>query len=165
MPLKSRSVRSPWWASEQLIASVQDYRRHRANPGPLARVLRNWARARHLFFSILTASDIDPNAELGPGLKLPHPNGVVIHQAARVGPDCMIMQQVTIGQLADPEAPVIGRGVYIGAGAKVLGPIVIGDGAAIGANAVVLQNVPAGCTAVGVPAKVIAKRSQAAVGS
>ena len=69
----------------------------------------------------------------------------------------MIMQQVTIGQLADGRVPVIGNGVYIGAGAKILGGIVINDNAVIGANAVVLIDVPAGKTAVGVPAKILAK--------
>ena len=64
----------------------------------------------------------------------------------------MIMQQVTIGQLSDGAVPIIGNGVYIGAGAKVLGGITVGDNAKIGANAVVLINVPAGKTAVGVPA-------------
>ena len=64
----------------------------------------------------------------------------------------MVMQQVTIGQLSNPGAPKIGSGVYIGAGAKVLGAITVGDGAVIGANAVVLCDVPSGYTAVGIPA-------------
>ena len=75
----------------------------------------------------------------------------------------MLMQQVTVGQLADGAAPVIGSGVYIGAGAKVLGGVRVGDGARIGANAVVLRDVPAGCTAVGVPAHVIASGDAASV--
>jgi serine O-acetyltransferase len=66
----------------------------------------------------------------------------------------MIMQQVTIGQLAEEYAPTIGSHVYIGAGAKVLGRIVIGDRARIGANAVVLADVPADGTAVGIPARI-----------
>lgn len=67
----------------------------------------------------------------------------------------MIMQQVTIGQTAASLGPKIGMNVYIGAGAKVLGEVTIGDGAQIGANAVVLIDVPANCTAVGVPARVV----------
>ena len=65
------------------------------------------------------------------------------------------MQQVTIGQLSDPDVPVIGSGVRIGAGAKVLGKVTVGDHAKIGANAVVLRDVPAGWTAVGVPARLV----------
>ena len=155
--MKHSSPRSPWWISEQLIRNARAYRRYRARPGLIAVVLRKIARVKHNVLSVLTASDIDPNAELGEGLKLPHPNGVVIHPDVRIGRNCMIMQQVTLGQRSVQAAPVLGDGVYVGAGAKLLGAIFIGDGAAIGANAVVLQDVPAGCTAVGVPARIKAK--------
>ena len=90
---------------------------------------------------------------------LPHPNGVIVHARAVIGDDCLIMQQVTIGQLSDIDAPVIGSRVYIGAGAKILGKVVIGDGARIGANAVVLCDVRANWTAVGIPARLIAPKS------
>jgi serine O-acetyltransferase len=103
---------------------------------------------------MVTGSDIDPNATIGRGLSLPHPTGVVVHRDAVIGDNCMIMQQVTIGQLAESFAPRIGNGVYIGAGAKVLGGVVIGDRARIGANAVVLCDVPADHVAVGVPARI-----------
>jgi serine O-acetyltransferase len=118
-------------------------------------VLRRLARLSHSFWSIVTASDIRPQARLGRNLRMPHPTGVVIHHDAVIGDDCILMQQVTIGQLAGPGAPVIGDKVYVGAGAKVLGAISIGEGARIGANAVVLQSVPPYCTAVGVPARVV----------
>ena len=154
--MSRRAERLPWRASDKLLTSARDYRRHRARTGPVALVLRKVARLRHIFYSICTSSDIDPNAELGEGLKLPHPNGIVVHAEARIGRDCMIMQQVTIGQRSTKGAPTIGDRVYIGAGAKVLGQISIGDGAAIGANAVVLHDVAPGCTAVGIPARVIA---------
>lgn len=84
---------------------------------------------------------------------LPHPNGVVIHPDARVGPNCLIFQQVTLGTLASGGAPIVGGPVNIGAGAKLLGQIVIGDHAKIGANAVVLVDVPAGAVEVGGPAR------------
>ena len=116
---------------------------------------------RHLSWSVLTGSDIDPNAILGERLMLPHPNGIVVHENAVIGNDCMLMQQVTIGQLSQDFAPVIGSGVYVGAGAKVLGKVIIGDRARIGANAVVLCDVPAGWTAVGVPARLIPPKSDA----
>jgi serine O-acetyltransferase len=142
-----------WKLSIALVRSVHDYNRHKDKPGLTARLLKKYARARHLLLSMLTASDIAPGARLGARLKLPHPNGVVVHEDAVIGDDCMIMQQVTIGQLAEAGVPVVGSGVYIGAGAKVLGPVKIGDNARIGANAVVLCDVPANHTAVGVPAK------------
>ena len=88
--------------------------------------------------------------------------GIVIHPDAVVEDDCLIMQQVTLGQTAGPGAPRICRGAYIGAGAKVLGPVTVGEGARIGANAVVLADVPAHATAVGIPARVVARRAPAA---
>lgn len=72
----------------------------------------------------------------------------------------MIMQQVTIGQTAQAGAPIIEAGVYVGAGAKILGNIKIGENARIGANAVVLVDVPPNATAIGVPARVIVRKSQ-----
>lgn len=152
-----------WQPAQSLLASIHDFQRHRAAPGPAAALRRKLARLRHRFWSVLTASDIQPEARLGPNLRLPHPTGVVIHRDAVIGADCMLMQQVTVGQLADGAAPVIGSGVYIGAGAKVLGGVRVGDGARIGANAVVLRDVPAGCTAVGVPARVIGRSDAASV--
>jgi serine acetyltransferase/thymidylate kinase len=84
-------------------------------------------------------------------LYLPHPYGIVIHSQARIGRRVTIMQQVTIGgkDWGINVAPIVGDGVYIGAGARVLGDIRIGDGAIIGANAVVTRDVPAGATVVG----------------
>jgi serine O-acetyltransferase len=120
--------------------------------------MRKLARSRHLLWSIITQSDIDPRAKLGAGLGLPHPNGVVIHEDAIVGDDCIIMQQVTIGMIGDGEVPVLRNRVYVGAGAKIIGKVTVGDGARIGSNAVVLNDVPDGWTAVGVPARIIAPR-------
>jgi serine O-acetyltransferase len=93
-------------------------------------------------------------ADIGPGLFIQHGFATIV-VAKHVGADCWINQQVTIGFRRDGEAhgPTIGDGVHVGAGAKVLGEIVVGDGACIGANAVVLSDVPAGYTAVGVPAR------------
>ena len=88
--------------------------------------------------------------QLGGGLILTHPNGVVIHPDAVVGPNCLILQQVTI--VKDVK---IGGHVDIGAGAKIIRPVSIDDHAKIGANAVVLCDVPTEATAVGIPAKII----------
>src|SRR5664280_1092695 len=150
-----------WNAGSALIKSIHDYQKYKSRRGIPATILRKYSRTRHLFWSVITGSDIDPNAILGDRLKLPHPNGFVVHQDALIGDDCMIMQQVTIGQLSEEFAPVIGSGVYIGAGAKVLGKVTIGDRARIGANAIVLCDVPAGWTAVGIPARLIPPKSEA----
>lgn len=141
--------------SARLLRSIEAYKYHRARKGPWHLVMRRIARARHLMWSIITQSDIEPRATLGRRLMLPHPNGIVIHEDAVVGDDCMIMQQVTIGMIGDQEVPRIGNKVYIGAGAKIIGKLIVGDGARIGANAVVTRDVPANSTAVGVPAQII----------
>jgi serine O-acetyltransferase len=149
-----RQLNIPEKMGDALVASIRDFRVHRARRDVLSKIFAKYAHARHLVWSILTGSDIHPYASLGEGVRLPHPNGIVIHAEAVVGDRCMIMQQVTIGQLSEDHAPTIGNGVYIGAGAKILGNITIGDRARIGANAVVLIDVPADWTAVGVPATI-----------
>ena len=88
-------------------------------------------------------------------MRLPHPNGIVIHPDVSLGPNCLIFQQVTIGANFRG-TPVVGANVDFGAGAKVLGPIVIGDHAMIGANSVVLRDVAPGTIVAGIPARVIA---------
>jgi serine O-acetyltransferase len=91
--------------------------------------------------------------------------GVVIHRRAVIGENCEIAHHVTIGGRGGfQEVPVVGDNVFIGAGAKILGPIRIGDGATIGANAVVLHDVPAHSVAAGIPARIIKKNVQSIVG-
>ncbi|MCG2673202.1 serine O-acetyltransferase [Bradyrhizobium sp. GCM10023182] len=138
-----------------LLSAIERYQYYRARDGFAARVAQRYFILKHLIFTIITGSDISPFAKIGKRLFLPHPNGVIIHKDAVIGDDCIIMQQVTVGQLAVGNVPKLGNGVYIGAGAKVLGPISIGDRARIGANSVVLSDIPAGKTAVGIPAKVV----------
>ena len=140
-----------WFPSRSLLAAIRQYQ-HAI--GPLAPLSRRVAIERHRLWSIISGADIPVNCQIGGGLMLPHPNGVVIAPDANIGINCIIFQQVTIGT-ADGGYPTIGNNVLIGAGAKILGPVKIGDGAKIGANAVVLRDVPAGCAAAGVPARVI----------
>jgi serine O-acetyltransferase len=98
------------------------------------------------------------SAQLGRRVIFEHQGGIVIHGNAVLGDDCIIRQGVTLGNryLDRPfEAPCLGQRVNVGAGAKVLGKVMLGDDANIGANAVVLSDVPAGRTAVGIPAKLL----------
>src|SRR4051812_15953897 len=142
--------------SRRLLATVRAYQRWRQLPGFAALTARRLAVARHLFWSVVCGCEIPLNGDIGGGLIMPHPQGVVIHPDAKVGPNCLIFQQVTIGIGGRrPGAPVIGGHVDIGAGAKILGGVTIGDHAKIGANAVVLTDVPPGATAVGIPARII----------
>ena len=143
--------------SASLVKSILSYQKQASASSNFGAFFKKTASLNHRFWSILTASDISKFAHIAPDLQLPHPNGIVIHQDVTIGHNCMIMQQVTIGQLADGKVPIVGNGVYIGAGAKVLGGITISDNAIIGANAVVLIDVPKGKTAVGVPARILAK--------
>ena len=145
--------------SSRLLASIRAYQYHRDRSGPWHILMRRIARIRHTLWSVVTQSDVDLQATLGKGLMLPHPNGVVIHGEARIGDDCMIMQQVTVGMIDEGEVPVIGNRVYIGAGAKIIGKLIVGDGARIGANAVVVNDVPSNATAVGIPARIIRRAS------
>jgi serine O-acetyltransferase len=104
--------------------------------------------------------DIHPAAKLGRGLFIDHATGVVIGQTARVGDDVSLMQGVTLGGTGKERGdrhPKIGRGVLIGAGAKVLGNIEVGSCSRIAAGSVVLKPVPSEVTVAGVPARVIGK--------
>lgn len=140
-----------WCPSRSLLASIRSYQRCTGSRNPLRVATRMLAILRHRFWSVVTGADIPLNTRLGGGLLLPHPNGVVIHPDAEIGPNCLIFQQVTIG-LGRGGTPRIGGHVDIGAGAKILGAVAIGDHARIGANAVVLRDVPDGKTTMGVPA-------------
>jgi serine O-acetyltransferase len=108
---------------------------------------------RYRFWSVVTGAEIPLNCNIGGGLLINHPNGIVIHPEARIGVNCLILQQVTVGTRDKTGVPDIGGHVDIGAGAKILGPVRIGDHAKIGANAVVVSDVPSGAVAVGIPAK------------
>lgn len=97
--------------------------------------------------------DIPPSVPIGARLYIPHPVGTVV-TARRIGAGATLVSGVTIGMRNEPEFPLIGDNVYIGAGGRVLGGIVLGDDVAVGANAVVLTDVPDAHIAVGVPATI-----------
>lgn len=114
----------------------------------------------------LTGIEIHPGATIGHRVFIDHGFGVVIGETAEISDDCTIYQGVTLGGTSLDRGvkrhPTLGRGVIIGAGAKVLGGFCIGDGAKVGSNAVVIREVPPGATAVGNPAHVIRKEMPAA---
>lgn len=141
-----------WNPSRSLLASIRTY--HKYKNSRLLYLIAKFAVLRHIFWSAITGADIPINCNIGGGLLMPHPNGIVIHPGAIIGNNCLIFQQVTIGTTSGSTEPIIEAHVDIGAGAKILGSVRIGAHAKIGANAVVLTDVPAGRTAVGIPARV-----------
>ena len=155
-------------AMRAYLASVLEFRnvfyyRLRAGGGWPATV----AMAGHLLWRPLDSFEINC-ASIGPGLVVAHGYGAVL-TAHRVGANCTLHQQVTIGwrslrrpsgrAFAEPlRPPILGDNVFLGTGAKVLGGISIGNNVLVGANAVVIQDVPDGFTAVGVPARLLPAR-------
>lgn len=114
---------------------------------------------------LLTGADLAWQADVGVGLILHHPTGVVWGPGVKIGADCRVQQGVTIGGRGgsnDDGSPVVGDRVVLGAGSRILGAIQVGDDCIIGANAVVVRDVAAGSTAVGVPAKVLPVRGDTA---
>uniref|UniRef100_UPI0025D563E0 serine O-acetyltransferase n=1 Tax=Sphingomonas sp. TaxID=28214 RepID=UPI0025D563E0 len=151
-----RERRIGWDPGRALLASIRDYQRAAARSGPFARATRVRAVLRHRMWSAVSGADIPLTTQIGGGLLMPHPNGIVIHPDVVIGPNCLIFQQVTLGA-NDKGVPRIDGHVDIGAGAKLLGPIHVAAHARIGANAVVLCDVPAGASMAGIPARVITR--------
>ena len=132
------------------------HRLWRAGMRWLARWLAHWGR-------FATGIEIHPGAQIGRRVFIDHGMGVVIGETAEIGDDTTLYHGVTLGGTSwnkGKRHPTLGRGVVIGAGAKVLGPIRVGDGAKIGSNAVVVRDVPPGATAVGIPARIVTAAEQ-----
>ncbi len=146
-------------------------------PGLHALVLHRWAhwcwqrglRWLGRFISQLsrwfTGIEIHPGATIGRRVFIDHGMGIVIGETAEVGDESTIYQGVTLGGTSLAKGakrhPTLGRGVIVGAGAKVLGGFTVGDGARVGSNAVVVKEVPPGATAVGNPARILHKEIEA----
>ncbi len=135
-----------------LMATVHEFRNvyyyRMGMPGRLVRFLAPPIETLHL-----------PATDIGPGLFVQHGFATIV-LARRVGAHCWINQQVTIGSADGAGTPEIGDNVRVHCGAKVLGHISIGNNVVIGANAVVVKNVPANCTVVGVPARIVRRDGQ-----
>jgi serine O-acetyltransferase len=115
-------------------------------------------RLFNYFSRFLTGIDIHPGAKIAPGVFIDHGAGVVIGETAIIGTGSLIFQGVTLGGTGKESGkrhPTIGKNVVIGAGAKILGNITVEDHVRVGAGSVVMRNVPAGCTVVGIPGKVV----------
>ena len=120
--------------------------------------LRWLARLASHVTRFLTGIEIHPGATIGRRVFIDHGMGVVIGETAEVGDDCTLYHGVTLGGVSWNQGkrhPTLGRGVVVGAGAKILGPFVVGDGAKVGSNSVVVKAVPAGATVVGIPARIV----------
>jgi serine O-acetyltransferase len=116
------------------------------------------ARFISYFARWITGIEIHPAATIGRRVFIDHGMGVVVGETAVIGDDCTLYHGVTLGGTSwnkGKRHPTLGKGVVIGAGAKILGPIMIGEGAKIGSNAVVVKDVPPGATAIGIPARIL----------
>ena len=136
---------------------------HRINHGLWGLGLKWLARLGSNIGRWLTGIEIHPGATIGRRFFIDHGMGVVIGETAVIGDDCTLYHGVTLGGTSwnkGKRHPTLERGVVIGAGAKVLGPITLGEESKIGSNAVVVRDVPAGATAVGIPARIIEDRRE-----
>jgi serine O-acetyltransferase len=135
--------------------------RYGVRPALLRRPLSLLYKILRTVCQMLTGIELQCETKIGHRLRIEHFGGIIISGDTVIGDDVVIRQGVTIGLRRTNErgAPRIGNRVDIGAGAKILGNIVIGDDATIGANAVVLKDVPAGALAVGVPARIIIRQT------
>ncbi len=150
-------------------------------PGLHALVMHRWAHAcwSHGFHwagrfishlaRFFTGIEIHPAVKVGRRVFIDHGMGIVVGETAEIGDDCTIYQGVTLGGTSlykgTKRHPTLGRGVVVSAGAKVLGGFTVGDGARVGSNAVLLKPVPAGATAVGIPARIIEPKDDAEHGA
>lgn len=123
---------------------------HRNRLAPLAMI---WNKVNAIFGQCI----IGRGADFGPGFVLIHSQGVVINGSVRGGSHVYVEHQVTIGA-EKGVSPVLGDRVFVGAGAKIVGPVAVGSDSRIGANAVVVRDVPAGATVGGIPARVLRQR-------
>src|SRR4051794_12201532 len=154
------------WLREQSVWAVAVYRLGRAAdllPAPWGWLAGRAYWPAYRLVETLTGISLPKAATIGPGLRIHHFGGIVIHPRAGIGSDCTMRHGVTVGERVEGGAvPVLEDGVDIGAYAQVLGSITIRRGARIGAMSVVLDDVPPDAAAVGNPARVVDVASRGA---
>jgi serine O-acetyltransferase len=139
-----------WDPSRKLLKSIRDYQKLKKSNSLYFRFRSKLIVIRYRFWSLITGAEIDLSCQIGGGLLIPHPNGIVIHPDSIIGINCLIFQQVTLAGVVE-----LGMHVDIGAGAKILGPLKLGNNVKVGANAVVTASAGDNVTLVGIPAKAI----------
>lgn len=129
-------------------------------------VFRPFARIFEVLNFIVGSNSVSAKCDIGEGTKFYHRGiGCVVHEKARIGKNCVIFQNVTIGSkwpngICEGAAPLIADNVFIGAGAVILGAIHVGSNSIIGANAVVMTDVPDGMAVAGIPARSIKRQGR-----
>lgn len=144
-----------WDPGRKLLKSIRDYQKLKKTSSLCYRVRSKLIVARYRFWSMITGAEIDLTCQIGGGLLIPHPNGIVIHPDSVIGINCLIFQQVTLAGAVE-----LGMHVDIGAGAKLLGPLKLGNHVKVGANAVVTADAEDNVTLVGMPARAIKHRAK-----
>ncbi len=142
-----------WAPYKSLLGAIRAYQANRDRSGTLSAIRWRLAAARWRFWGVVGGISIPLRCVIGGGLQMPHTNGIVINVGARIGCNCDIYQQVTIGEMKGG-CPKIGDNVFIGPGATILGAVAIGDGACIGAHALVISDVPAGARVFATPSEI-----------
>jgi serine O-acetyltransferase len=138
------------------------HRRLARRAGLVRRLWGGWAKLAGKAVECLCGISLPEGTTIGRRLRIEHFGGIIVHSATVIGDDCLLRQNVTLGNRSEArpmDAPVLGNRVQVGAGAVILGGVHIGDDAVIGANAVVLIDVPAGGVAVGNPAQLVQRRA------
>jgi serine O-acetyltransferase len=130
--------------------------RYQVRPILLRKLFSLLYKILYKFVQIVTGIELPCEVEIGKNFIIDHFGGIIVSGYAKFGDNCRIRNGVVVGirRIGDRLAPKIGNNVDIGAGAKLLGPIVIGDDVIVGANAVVITDVPSHSIAVGVPATI-----------
>lgn len=151
-----RNYRGRWWEQGFWVMLVYRFGRWRygIKPALVRKPLSLLYKIAYKFVQILTGIDLPCEVEVGRNFIIDHFGGIIVSGYAKFGDNCRLRHDVCVGlrHTDEPVAPVIGHNVDIGAGAKILGSIIIGDNVMIGANAVVITDVPSDSIAVGVPA-------------
>jgi serine O-acetyltransferase len=139
-----------WDPGRKLLRSIRKFQSCNGKKGIFWKIIQRYWRVVHWFWSNVTQSEIHLNCNIGGGLMIPHPTGIIIHPDSSIGVNCLIFHQVTLAGKV-----TLGGHVDIGAGAKLKGPITVGNHVQIGLNSVVTKDVSDNLVVAGVPAKVI----------